>query len=112
MRYGPHHTIRIQSGGILEHLRQEQGDTDAVWVNSLHHQAIDCLAEDLRVEAVAEDGIIEAVSLARGRGFCLAVQWHPEHKAVRKQPLNQAIFAAFGEAVREQAAQRKQEVKT
>ena len=42
-----------------------------------HHQAIDRLGGDLRVCAVDEDGVVEAVELP-GETFVLAVQWHPE----------------------------------
>jgi putative glutamine amidotransferase len=46
-------------------------------VNSRHHQAVDRLADGLRITAVAPDGIVEAVEDA-GQRFCLGVQWHPE----------------------------------
>ena len=47
-------------------------------VNSAHHQAIECLGDDLDVEAwAAHDGIIEQVRL-RKYAFGLAVQYHPE----------------------------------
>ena len=51
------------------------------------------------MEAVAEDGLIEAFKLEDAPGFTLAVQWHPEWK-VRDNPLSMAIFGAFGDAVR------------
>ena len=43
-------------------------------VNSLHHQAIDALAEGLKAEAFAPDGVIEGIS---GPNL-IGVQWHPE----------------------------------
>ena len=69
-----------------------------VMVNSLHSQGIDRLAPGLRVEAVAPDGQIEAVSLPEAR-FVVGVQWHPEHKAL-DSPFSQALFAAFARACR------------
>ena len=47
-------------------------------VNSLHAQGIDQLGDDLTIEAVAPDGIIEAVSLKNADQFALGVQWHAE----------------------------------
>ncbi len=47
-------------------------------VNSIHHQAVDRLGGDLRIEArSAEDGIVEAIR-AKGTSFVAGVQWHPE----------------------------------
>lgn len=47
-------------------------------VNSLHHQAIDRLGENLRAVAHDLDGIIQAIEGA-GRSFVIGVQWHPEY---------------------------------
>ena len=65
-------------------------------VNSLHSQGIDRPAPRLRVEAVAPDGQIEAVSLPEAR-FVVGVQWHPEYKAL-ENPFSSALFAAFARA--------------
>jgi len=65
-------------------------------VNSLHSQGIDRLARKLRVEAVAPDGQIEAVSLPDAR-FIVGVQWHPEYKPL-ENPLSRALFSAFSHA--------------
>lgn len=69
-------------GDIRHHLRVTDGTLLAglvgphVTVGSLHHQAIDRVAESLRVSAVADDGFIEAAESPCGR--LLGVQWHPE----------------------------------
>lgn len=46
-------------------------------VNTLHHQAIDKVAPELRVAAWSEDGLIEAIE-APNKRFVYGVQWHPE----------------------------------
>ena len=68
-------------------------------VNSLHGQAIDRPGEGLVVEALAEDGTIEAVSAPNAPGFVLGVQWHPEWRYAER-PASLAIFRAFSEACR------------
>lgn len=49
-------------------------------VKSRHHQAINSLADKLKVTARASDGIIEAVEWKNigERSFLMGVQWHPE----------------------------------
>jgi len=49
-------------------------------VNSTHHQAVDKLADALRVTASSADGVIEAMELkdAATLPFLLSVQFHPE----------------------------------
>jgi len=76
-------------------------------VNSLHTQGVERLAPGLRVEAQAEDGLIEAFSLPDAAGWVLAVQWHPEWK-VLDNPFYQSIFTAFGNACRAYHAARAQ----
>jgi len=91
--YGPAHGVALSAGGVLAGLAG--GATEAI-VNSLHSQGIDRPAPGLRVEAVAPDGQIEAVSLAEAR-FVVGVQWHPEYKAL-ENPFSRALFAAFSQA--------------
>ncbi|WP_086995302.1 gamma-glutamyl-gamma-aminobutyrate hydrolase family protein [Rhizobium sullae] len=78
-----------------------------IQVNSLHRQAIARTAPRLQVEAIAEDGTIEAVSVIDAKAFAVGVQWHPEYWAETDKPSNQ-IFAAFGDAAREYAAGKMQ----
>ena len=75
-------------------------------VNSLHSQAVAQLADGVTVEAVADDGLIEAFRVADAKAFALAVQWHPEWK-VTENEFSLKIFQAFGDACRERAIQRK-----
>lgn len=70
-------------------------------VNSVHHQAIERVAGDLRVVAVAPDGVIEGVeSGADSPWWCVAVQWHPEDLTRTTEPWDRNIFKAFASAIR------------
>lgn len=89
------HQVMLQPGGLLSAILREQ----TVGVNSYHHQAIQALAECLRVEAVSADGLIEGVSYP-GKRFVLAVQWHPEF-SYRTDANSRAIVRAFADAVAE-----------
>ncbi|APZ41788.1 gamma-glutamyl-gamma-aminobutyrate hydrolase family protein [Acidihalobacter ferrooxydans] len=102
IQYGPAHTLALTAGGLLQRLVGR----DEITVNSLHWQGIDRLGEALRAEAVAPDGLIEAITAPHAPGFNLAVQWHPEWRAA-ENPVSCAIFEAFGAACREQARRQK-----
>lgn len=73
-------------------------------MNSLHSQGIATLASGVTVEAVADDGLIEAFSVD-GDSFALGIQWHPEWR-VTENEFSSAIFEAFGDACRQRAARR------
>lgn len=103
VQYGPNHEIALTPGGTLARLL----DTETLMVNSLHNQALDRLAGELVVEAVAPDGIVEAVRVAGARNFALGVQWHPEYK-VLENPASLRLFEAFGAACRARAQARAQ----
>lgn len=47
-------------------------------VNSIHHQALDTVAPELRVSARSADGVIEAAESALDSWYFQGVQWHPE----------------------------------
>ena len=94
VEYAPAHAVAFAQDGMLARL---SGQTQAM-VNSLHHQGIDRLAPDLKAEAHAPDGQIEAVSLPGAKAFLLGVQWHPEWEFSRDS-LSRAIFAGFGAAL-------------
>ncbi|KZN17596.1 MULTISPECIES: gamma-glutamyl-gamma-aminobutyrate hydrolase family protein [Pseudomonas] len=100
-QYAPSHPVHVQPGGVLAGL----GLASEIQVNSIHGQGIERLAPGLRVEAVAPDGLIEAVSVIEGKAFALGVQWHPEWQ-VSLNPDYLAIFQAFGDACRKYALQR------
>jgi putative glutamine amidotransferase len=72
---------------------------DLIRVNSLHGQGILEPGERIVLEGVAEDGTIEAIRIAEAPGFALGVQWHAEYDP-QCNPVNRALFEAFGDAVR------------
>lgn len=92
-QYAPAHGVDIQADGVLEQLIGEP----AIRVNSLHAQGVRELAPPLQVEAIAEDGLIEAFSLPNKP--VLGVQWHPEWHYSQTQHYK-ALFDWFGEQVR------------
>jgi putative glutamine amidotransferase len=69
-------------------------DADRVRVNSLHHQALDKVSEDLRVVAMSSDGIVEAVEYIHSSTFTVGVQWHPESMASSNSRMNN-LFIEF-----------------
>ena len=72
-----HHGIEFSPEG---HLAELFAGIAHPQVNSIHHQGIKTLGNDLVVEAVAaDDGLIEAFSYKNlEEKFILGVQWHPE----------------------------------
>ena len=63
------------------------------------------LAQGLRTEGRAPDGLVEAFSVQGARSFAVAVQWHPEWRSTTN-PFYAQIFSAFGAACRERQKQR------
>jgi len=88
------HPVRLQSGTRLRRIVGR----DTLRVNTTHHQAIKRLGRGLRVDALAEDGVIEGVE-STGHEFVLGLQWHPEVLAPR-QMVHRRIFSAFVAACR------------
>ncbi len=91
-----HHLVDFEPGSRLAAL---YGAQQGGRVTSIHHQAVDRLGADLRVEArSAADGVIEAIR-ASGSHFVAGVQWHPEFHAVNPgllsgEPLLDGFLAA------------------
>jgi putative glutamine amidotransferase len=101
-RFAIRHPVKIKPGSCLAQVMQ----SDSIQVNSVHRQAIDMPAPQLEIEAVAEDGTIEAVSVKNARSFAVGVQWHPEYWVKNDSP-SRKIFAAFGDAARAHKASRE-----
>ncbi|WP_249690527.1 gamma-glutamyl-gamma-aminobutyrate hydrolase family protein [Stappia sp. WLB 29] len=101
-RFALAHHVEIAPGGKLAAVL---GDA-RIDVNSLHRQAIGRLAPGLTIEATADDGTIEAVSIDGAASFALATQWHPEYW-VGSDAASSRLFAAFGAALRENRGARQ-----
>lgn len=61
-------------------------------VNSYHHQAVKELSDKCNVEAISEDGLIEAISV-KDKKFAIGVQWHPEFAYKKKDDCKQIVQA-------------------
>lgn len=85
------HEVLIQPGSQIFDIMGQPG----VMVNSMHHQGIDQLGDDLQVTAHAPDGLIEGVEM-RDYPFGIAVQWHPEWLTTL-DPMR-ALFQSFVKA--------------
>ncbi len=88
---GGRHDVRIEPGSRLAEI-----GGPSLRVNSLHHQAIADAGASLRVTAVAQDGVIEAIECDKSR-FLVGVQWHPEKLSTEERV---PLFRAFVEACR------------
>ena len=97
VQYGPAHRVLLTAGGKFA---QMLGNPAEIMVNSLHGQGVDKLAPGLTVEAVADDGLVEAYTVSTAPGFTLAVQWHPEWLITQNQD-SLKMFDAFGKACRD-----------
>lgn len=103
-QYGPAHEVDLEPGGFLEKLF----GTQTIEVNSLHGQGVARMADALIAEGRARDGTLEAMRVRGAKSFALGVQWHPEWK-YWENPVSQTLFRAFGDAVREAAANANME---
>ena len=100
-QYALSHMVSLVANGKLANML---GQTE-IFVNSIHGQGLDRLADGLSVEATAPDGLIEAISVDNASAFALGVQWHPEWQ-VMQTPAYLAIFKAFGEACKARMLRR------
>lgn len=103
VQYAPAHVVDAVPGGLLARI---VGDTRFA-VNSVHAQAVKRLAQGLRAEAHAPDGLIEAFRKPDAPGFNLCVQWHPEWQAA-DNPVSVRLAQAFGEACRKHRHSRRE----
>ena len=94
------HEVKVEKDSMLYSISGVGGEA-----NSAHHQAIDRLGDNLRVNCRGEDGVIEGIEWAEpaGKSFLLAVQWHPERmytNGFRDAALYKNIKDRFMEAIK------------
>ena len=97
-QYDISHAVSFENGGYLNCLTE----LSEAEVNSLHTQGVKDLGQGLNIEAISQEGLIEAFTIKDAGGFNLSVQWHPEWKP-ENSVLSRKIFKAFGSACREYA---------
>jgi putative glutamine amidotransferase len=84
------HAVRVEPDSKLA---RAMGTTTPT-VSSHHHQTVTALGPQIRVVAVAPDGIVEGIEPVGGDAWIVGVQWHPEDTA-GSDPSQQALFDAF-----------------
>ena len=89
------HKVNLIEGGVLA----SAYGAPSLDVNSVHYQGIGALADGLRVEARAPDGLVEAYSARPNGAPLLAVQWHPEW-ATDDNSDSRTYFQLLGRALR------------
>ena len=94
--FADRHEVRLVPDGVFARLFGQP----TIRVNSLHGQGILEPGKRVVCEGIAEDGTIEAIRIADAPGFALGVQWHAEYDP-QVNPINRALFQAFGTALRE-----------
>jgi putative glutamine amidotransferase len=99
---GAFHSVKINQSGLLEKIILDQNinmpEDRKFEVNTSHSQGIKSAGNGLFIDAVSDDGVIEAMSVKGAKSFALGLQWHPE-KDWNKIELHKAIFKEFGNAV-------------
>lgn len=89
------HAVDLVEDGVLARVL----GSNSLQVNSVHYQGIGRLAPGLRAEALAADGLVEAVSGEILGAPVVAVQWHPEWNT-EATPHAQAFFRMLGRSLR------------
>jgi len=102
-RWMPAHSVEVRPGGILAELTDPT--YPAVEVNSQHSDRVAEVPHDVRIEAVAPDGVIEAISVGWPHRFVLGIQWHFEQRT-DATPLNHRLLTAFGQRCRDRMERR------
>lgn len=85
------HTVTVKENSKLYEIFNEK----ELKVNSMHHQAVKSVGNNLIATATSGDGFVEALEMVE-HPFCVCVQWHPEHMS-KKNKAQQKLFDVFVE---------------
>lgn len=95
------HRVRLASGSRAALAL----GSEAIAVNSFHHQAVRDLAPGLVASGWTDDGLIEAAETPAGSPWLLAVQWHPEEMHADVAAPERGLFRAVVEEARRAASE-------
>jgi len=97
------HSITVaKESAFYSIVQQEFG-----YVNSAHHQSIECIGSGLKAVARSEDGVIEAIESSNPENqFLIGVQWHPERMHNLQNPFSRNIRQALLEKISNQQTTR------
>ena len=92
-----YHSVRLKEESFLSQIIHTKNNT----VNSYHHQAVNKIAKDLKVSALSQNDVVEAIEWKNpeNKGFLLAVQWHPEHLLEYNEDMSLPIAMNFTNSV-------------
>jgi Predicted glutamine amidotransferases len=89
-----YHSIKIQKDSRLYNILNKE----VINVNSFHHQAVKNVAENFKVTAESEDGIIEGIESTNST-FVMGVQFHPEDLPVKHPEFLKLFKALIDESI-------------
>lgn len=101
-KFALRHKVSFTAGGVFHALM----GAPEVMTNTLHGQGIKTAGARIVIDGHAPDGTPEAIYVQGAAGFTLSVQWHPEYRAA-EDPVSKPLFAAFGEAARAWAEDKR-----
>lgn len=100
------HRIHFESNNFLERLYSGIPDP---YVNTVHHQAVKELGDQLKIYARSEDGLIEAFGYTQEpEGKVFGIQWHPEFSSTLRDEVIpcEPLYQAFLDHVQEMYNQK------
>jgi putative glutamine amidotransferase len=92
------HSVKIDKHSDLYQLTGVENGI----VNSFHHQAVEMVAPGMKITAISDNGVAEAIEreFPLGKSFIMGVQWHPE-RLDRNPGLSKPLAEYFLKQVKE-----------